>query len=103
MAVHSQWVTTGLTFEGHRIVGYREKPSLDYDVSMGIYVFHPRALKHLPPTGPCQFPELVLLLLEAGERVVPFRTDAAWYDIGTLSEYERALGHMHRTPELFEL
>ena len=23
MAVHSQWVTTGLTFEGHRIVGYR--------------------------------------------------------------------------------
>ena len=23
MAVHSQWVTTGLEFEGHRIVGYR--------------------------------------------------------------------------------
>ena len=23
MAVHSQWVTTGLTFEGQRIVGYR--------------------------------------------------------------------------------
>jgi uncharacterized protein YbjQ (UPF0145 family) len=23
MAVHSQWVTTGFEFEGHRIVGYR--------------------------------------------------------------------------------
>ena len=23
MAVHSQWVTTGLEFEGHRIVGHR--------------------------------------------------------------------------------
>ena len=86
-----------------RVVGYREKPSLHYDVSMGIYIFHPRALDHLPRNGPCQFPELVLRLLEVGELVVPFRTDVPWYDIGTLSEYERALGHVSRTPEVFQL
>jgi NDP-sugar pyrophosphorylase family protein len=85
-----------------RITGYREKPSLVYDVSMGIYVYDPRALRHLPSEGPCQFPELVLRLIAAGERVVPFRTDAVWYDIGTLADYERALRHVQSDPDLFQ-
>jgi NDP-mannose synthase len=87
--------------DGCRVTGYHEKPSLDYDVSLGIYVYAPRALEHLPAEGPCQFPELVLRLLDAGERVVPYRTDACWYDIGTLPDYERAMGHVHVEPELF--
>lgn len=73
-----------------RVVGYREKPSLDYDVSMGIYVYEPRALEHLPD-GPCQFPDLVLRLLAAGEHVAAYKSDAEWYDIGTIGEYERAV------------
>ena len=39
---------------------------------MGIYVYEARALEYLP-AGPCQFPELVLRLLEAGERVAAYR------------------------------
>jgi NDP-mannose synthase len=73
-----------------RVVGYREKPTLHYDVSMGIYVYEPRALGHLP-AGPCQFPELVQRLLDAGETVAAYHTDATWYDIGTPAEYERAV------------
>src|ERR1700761_7535288 len=30
------------------ITGYREKPTIDYQVSMGIYVYEPRALEYLP-------------------------------------------------------
>ena len=33
---------------GSLVSGYREKPSLHYDVSMGIYVYDERALEHLP-------------------------------------------------------
>src|SRR3954469_4318806 len=75
---------------GSGVVGYREKPSLHYEVSMGIYVYEPRALEFLPQ-GVCQFPDLVLRLLEAGEPVAAFKTDADWYDIGTIGEYERAI------------
>jgi NDP-mannose synthase len=78
---------------GNRVTAYREKPTLHYDVSMGIYVYEPRALKHLPP-GTCQFPELVQILLRAGEKVATFRSDAPWYDIGTPQEYERAVNDM---------
>jgi NDP-mannose synthase len=76
--------------DGKRVTGYVEKPKLDFDVSMGIYVYEPAALKHLP-AGVCQFPDLVLRLIDAGERVAAFHSDAAWYDIGTPSEYERAV------------
>jgi NDP-sugar pyrophosphorylase family protein len=84
-----------------QVLGYREKPKLTYDVSMGIYVYEPRALDALPAEGPCQFPDLVLRLLDAGEVVHAFRSDAVWYDIGTLGEYERALADLRARPELF--
>ena len=84
------------------VSGYREKPSLQYDVSMGIYVYDERALAYLPE-GPCQFPELVLRLVEAGERVAAFRADEAdWFDIGTLEEHERAAREFERAPAKFE-
>jgi len=87
--------------EGHRIVGYREKPKLDYDVSMGIYVYDERALAHLPAEGPCQFPEFVQRLLDAGETVAAFRSDAEWFDIGTPSEHRRAVEAIERSPDVF--
>jgi NDP-sugar pyrophosphorylase family protein len=57
---------------------------------MGIYVYEPRALSYLPE-GPCPFPELVQLLIDAGETVAAYRSDAMWYDIGTPAEYEKAV------------
>jgi NDP-sugar pyrophosphorylase family protein len=83
------------------VTDYREKPSLDYDVSMGIYVYDERALRHLPESGPCQFPDLVLALLEAGERVAVYQNDADWYDIGTFAEYERAVRDLEERPGAF--
>jgi NDP-sugar pyrophosphorylase family protein len=89
--------------EGDRIVSYREKPSLDYEVSMGIYVYDQRALDHLPAEGPCQFPELVQRLLDAGETVAAYRSDSEWYDIGTAEEHQRAVDAMAATPDVFRV
>ena len=81
---------------------YIEKPSLRYQVSMGAYVYDERAIEFLPD-GVCQFPDLVLKLLEAGERVAAYESDAAWYDIGTVGEYERAAADVERHPEKYGL
>jgi len=93
IAMHRQQVQLSLGViesEGTRVTGFIEKPTLDYEVSMGIYVYDKRALAHLPD-GPCQFPDLVLRLVDAGEHVAAFGSDASWYDIGTLTEYEKAV------------
>jgi NDP-sugar pyrophosphorylase family protein len=87
--------------DGERIVAYHEKPELDYEVSMGIYAYSERALAHLPREGPCQFPELVARLLAANEEVGAYRSEAAWFDIGTPGEHERAVDAFAQSPELF--
>jgi NDP-sugar pyrophosphorylase family protein len=87
--------------EGDRITGWREKPKLDYEVSMGIYVYDERALAHLAAEGPCQFPDLVQRLLDAGETVSAFRSEAEWFDIGTVPEHQRAVEAFERDPEVF--
>jgi NDP-mannose synthase len=76
--------------EENVVTGYVEKPTLAYDVSMGIYAYHPRALEHMP-AGRFDLPELVLALIDAGERVATYRFDGFWFDIGTADEHERAV------------
>jgi NDP-sugar pyrophosphorylase family protein len=83
------------------ITGYREKPSLRYDVSMGIYVYEAAALKYLP-RGAFQFPDLVKLLIAAGEPVAAYRSDADWFDIGTFPEYELAVEYVQEHPGAFD-
>jgi len=103
VAMHSNEVHVDLGViesEGGLVFNYIEKPTLHYEVSMGIYVYDERALGWLPD-GPCQFPELVTRLLEAGERVAACQSDADWYDIGTLNEYERAAADVERFPDKY--
>ena len=85
---------------GGYVDGYVEKPLLDYHVSMGIYVYERRALEYLPE-GECQFPDLVLRLIEADQPVAAYATDADWFDIGTVEEYERASHAIAASPERF--
>ena len=104
IAMHSQRVHVELGVietDADFVSGFVEKPTLQYHVSMGIYVYDARALQYLPEQGMCQFPDLVLRLLEAGERVAAFHNDAEWYDIGTPMEYERAAAAFERAPEKF--
>jgi NDP-sugar pyrophosphorylase family protein len=103
IGMHRQQVEMTLGVIEHQdglVTEYREKPTLEYDVSMGVYVYEPRALSYLPD-GPCAFPELVRALLAASERVAAYENDAVWYDIGTFGEYERALNRLEEEPEVF--
>ena len=75
---------------GNRIIGYTEKPDLDYTVSMGIYVLEPRVLAYIPAGEYLDFPDLVIKLLAAGERVVGYPFQGYWQDIGRADDYEQA-------------
>lgn len=103
VAMHSRRIEIDLGVIESRdgyITGYREKPRLDYDVSMGIYVYEPRALARVPDR-PFQFPELVLALISAGEHVAAYRSEAEWYDVGTFEELERATREFSERPDVF--
>jgi NDP-sugar pyrophosphorylase family protein len=84
-----------------RVVGYDEKPTLSYTVSMGVYVLEPSVRAHVPAEGRFDLPDLVQVLLRAGERVGSFPYDGYWRDIGRRDDYEQAIAEFDRLgPEL---
>jgi len=72
------------------ITGYIEKPTYDYSVSMGIYVFEPRVLEFIPKGMYFDFPDLVKAMISAGDKVVGYGFDGYWQDLGRPDDYERA-------------
>lgn len=73
-----------------QIVQYREKPNLDYLVSMGIYVFSPQVREFIPRGQKFDFPDLVQGLIGSGQRVLAYESEAYWMDIGRPDDYQKA-------------
>lgn len=86
--------------EDRRVTGYVEKPTMRYDVSMGIYAYSAAVLEHIP-AGRFDFPDVVQALLKAGERVATYPDRGIWYDIGTVAEHQRAVEEIEANPDLF--
>src|SRR5271165_2907206 len=79
-----------------RLTDFEEKPTIDYEASMGVYCFSPRVIKHIEPGEPLDFPDLILRLLAAGELVRGWRSDSYWLDIGSHEDYEQAQEEFER-------
>lgn len=76
--------------DADRIVTYTEKPLQVFPASMGIYICSPAIRRHMQAGIPMDIPDLVLRLITAGEVVMGYRSDAAWLDMGTRADYDRA-------------
>jgi len=79
---------------GDRVVSFREKPSLDFSVTMGCLVVSKSCLPVLretteSATGTDIMTHFVPKVIERGMNVVPFFLDGFWYDIGTTEAYEK--------------
>lgn len=94
IAVHKRQVKIDLgvvQWNGdHSLSGYIEKPTYDYTVSMGMYVFEPRVIEFIPRNQYLDFPDLVLKMIAAGERVCGYSFDGYWMDLGRPDDYAQA-------------
>jgi NDP-mannose synthase len=75
---------------------YIEKPTYEYLVSMGLYVFEPRVLNYIPKHQYLDFPDLIKILLAAGEKVNGYLFDGYWQDLGRPDDYEQAIKDFDR-------
>ncbi len=82
------------------VTGYVEKPTLHYEVSMGIYIYSPSTVQMIPE-GHYDFPDVVLALIEAGKHVLKYRFTGEWFDIGTPGDLERASAEFESDPDQF--
>jgi NDP-mannose synthase len=76
--------------EAGMLSSFREKPSYDFDVSMGIYCVHRRVIDTLPRGKAYGFDHLMLDRLAANQPVQIRPFDGYWLDIGRPDDYQYA-------------
>lgn len=73
------------------VTNYIEKPTYQYVVSMGIYIFEPQVLQYIPRGERFDLPDLVKKLMANGQQVNVFNFDGYWLDIGRPDDYQLAI------------
>lgn len=69
---------------------FQEKPTLDFDVSMGIYCINRSVIKALPAGKPYGFDNLMVDSLAKGQKVNICPFSGYWLDIGRPDDYQYA-------------
>ncbi len=73
-----------------RMVGFREKPTYKFQVSMGIYCMEPAVLQLIPRGLPFGFDDLMHAMLEKKLPVSIYEHRGLWMDIGREEDFLRA-------------
>lgn len=78
-----------------KLIGHREKPCLEYDVSMGMYVMDRSLLDEIPDDTPYGVDTLALAMLARQEPVNIYAYRGYWLDLGRPADFERANSEVH--------
>lgn len=83
------------------LVGFREKPVVEYDISMGIYMANRKVLEHIPGDKAYGFDTLMRNLIEMKKPVSVCRHDGYWLDIGNPEDYNSAVEKFENDKNIF--
>lgn len=72
------------------VTSFQEKPSFNYQVSMGIYCMEPEILQLVPEGIPFGFDNLMLSMLKKNMPIHTYRHTGVWMDIGRPEDYKDA-------------
>lgn len=79
-----------LDVAGAEVIAFREKPTMTYAVSMGVYAVSRRMLRRYTPGLPLGFDTLIEDLLRRDQRPASYPFGGYWLDIGRPDDYDRA-------------
>jgi NDP-sugar pyrophosphorylase family protein len=85
-------VTLGVVVDdgNGRLAEYREKPTLSFEVSTGIYALSREVVSSVPPGRPMDMPDLMRALVDQGRSPRLYRHSGRWLDIGRAEDYQLA-------------
>lgn len=72
------------------INNYTEKPTIEYLINAGIYIFDPRILEYIKQNEKLDFPDLLKKLISNRESIKGYIFKDYWLDIGEPNNYIKA-------------
>ena len=79
-----------------KLINFEEKPSIDFLVSMGIYMVNKKVVSHIPKNTFFGFDHLMRLLIEKSELPSLYEYKGYWLDIGRPDDYEKAVNEIDK-------
>lgn len=89
------------TNSNQRVVGFREKPTLHFPCSMGVYAMNPEMLRLIPAGQLFGFDDLMYKMLELKWSIYSYIFRGTWMDIGRPEDFHAACELVEKQPELF--
>ena len=90
-----------LEIDGNQLRGFQEKPTIKYDVSMGIYSVHKKVLDIIPKDQPYGFDHLMLDLIRKEKPASIYKFEGSWLDIGRPEDYAMAFDEFDTNKEIY--
>jgi len=75
---------------GENIIDWKEKPTLNVEISTGIYILNPSVIKHIDKDEMIDMPDLVKRIIKSNGKVLKFMYEGKWIDIGRIDTYQKA-------------
>ncbi|HEY8119599.1 MAG TPA: sugar phosphate nucleotidyltransferase [Methylophilaceae bacterium] len=85
----------------NQLLGLREKPRMNYEVSMGIYMMSKRALRYVPSDTAYGFDNLMHEMISAKQDVAVRKFSGYWLDIGRPDDYSAAIDIFEKSSATF--
>jgi len=79
-----------------KLIGFKEKPVTQYNVSMGVYMVNKAVLDYIPSAEPYGFDHLMLDLIKVNRLASVRRLDEYWLDIGRPDDYLQAIDEFEK-------
>lgn len=89
------------TDESEDFVGFTEKPTYHFDVSMGINVIGRSAMQYVKDGQFMNMPDLIMKVHESGGKVCCYSEECYWLDIGRLDDYALAQEQFSENENMF--
>lgn len=77
--------------DGRDVKGIVEKPTYNYYANAGIYMLRREVLEKIPEGEFYNATDLIDALVHSENKVVRYPLNGTWIDIGTMSEYQKAM------------
>ncbi len=77
--------------KNNELISFKEKPVVEYSVSMGVYCANKEIIKIIPENVEYGFDDLMIKLIELNKPVEVKRFEGYWLDIGRRDDYMKAI------------
>ncbi|UXR63787.1 sugar phosphate nucleotidyltransferase [Bdellovibrio bacteriovorus] len=83
------------------LMEYKEKPTLKYNVSMGINIFSCDVFDYIKVREFLNIPDLLINIRDSGKSVYAYEESCQWLDIGRIEDYSQACEDFETNRRLF--